>query len=651
VRRALLIASIAFSTLLGPMPGHADTRVALVIGNSTYGDRDVSRLANPANDARLMAETLRDLGFSLVGGGAQLDLEKRSFDRAVKAFGEAATNADVALFYFAGHAIEVRGTNYLLPVDAGLNREADLEIDMLNVNLVLYQMEDAHTRLNVVILDACRNNPFGGRGTRAVGIGSGLASMETPDGTLIAFATSPGKVAFDVAGSNSPYTTALAATLRQPGLGLFDTFNQVANVVSHETGGTQVPWFSSSRITGSFYFSAPSAGAGAADEIVWNVVKDTTDISALRRFIAEYPSSARLDEARARIAALETAGARRKAEGALGTLAAAVPPVKPGAPSAASPRRATTAPVDPCDGAGDHWRRADAIGSLPALEEHLARFPNCAFGGLAKSKIAALAAPTAPAADVRRFDGIWITKAVCESKPPIWPVESFQFSGLVRNGVFHGQIGDEGKPSSRSYDGKIGPDGIAEILIKGFTGDTERDPLHRPIGTEYRWKIAGRFEGSHGTGIRADERTCNFDFAMLAPTGSGATQRFDGFWITSVVCDGAPPDVLGWSHKFIGRVKSGEFRGQVGADGKPGWTVYSGTIDADGDVEIHSKGLTAADSKVTLNHLAGGSSFSWRAVGRFENSEGSAIRVEGRTCNLKFTRTGQANAASPKRSR
>ena len=308
MRVAILIASILYSTLLGVLPGQAQHRVALIIGNSAY--RNVSHLNNPANDARTMAETLRGLGFALVGGGPQIDLDKRGLERTVQAFGEAATNADVALFYFAGHGIEVRGTNYLLPVDAKLNREADVDFDMLNVNLVLRQMEDAHTRLNVVILDACRNNPFGGRGFRA--IGRGLAAMESPDGTLIAFATEPGNVAVDEGGEgNSPYTKALAAILRKPGVGLFDAFNQTGLAVREATGGAQRPWFSSSSISGSFYFAGPPASDPAADEIVWNALKDTSDVAALRRFLNLYPSSGLLDDARTRIATLEASAEDR----------------------------------------------------------------------------------------------------------------------------------------------------------------------------------------------------------------------------------------------------------------------------------------------------------------------------------------------------
>jgi hypothetical protein len=167
--------------------------------------------------------------------------------------------ADVALFYYAGHGVQVSGANYLVPVNANPTREADVDFQMTDVNLVLRQMQGSGTRLNMVILDACRNNPFGARGLRAAD--GGLAQMRAPEGTLISYATQPGNVAQDGSGGHSPYTKALAATIRQSGLDIFQTFNQVGLAVKRETGGSQQPWVSSSPIDGTFYFVAPAATA------------------------------------------------------------------------------------------------------------------------------------------------------------------------------------------------------------------------------------------------------------------------------------------------------------------------------------------------------------------------------------------------------
>jgi uncharacterized caspase-like protein len=174
--------------------------IALVIGNSAY--QSVSRLENPKNDAILVAETLSKLGFTLVGGKAQVELDKSSFDNAVQRFGSQLIGADVALFYYAGHGLQVRGTNYLVPVTANPTRETDVDFQMVDVSLVLRQMEGAGTKLNIVILDACRNNPFGGRGLRASD--GGLAQIRAPEGTLLSYATQPGNVALDGDDGHSP---------------------------------------------------------------------------------------------------------------------------------------------------------------------------------------------------------------------------------------------------------------------------------------------------------------------------------------------------------------------------------------------------------------------------------------------------------------
>jgi len=174
-------------------PASAEKRVALVVGNSAY--RSVARLDNPDNDAALMARTLKELGFVLVGGDARTDLDKRALDDAVQAFGHDLQGADVAMFYYAGHGVQVRGANYLVPVDANPTREADVDFQMLDVNVVLNQMQGSGTRLNMIILDACRNNPFGARGLRAASGGLRLRAPAEPalaSGASLACGTSPG---------------------------------------------------------------------------------------------------------------------------------------------------------------------------------------------------------------------------------------------------------------------------------------------------------------------------------------------------------------------------------------------------------------------------------------------------------------------------
>jgi uncharacterized caspase-like protein len=323
--RSILFAGVLFSVVwLIAAPAAAEKRIALVIGNSGY--QHISRLENPVNDAKLMADTLRSLGFTLVGGGARLDLDRAKFDQAVQEFGNSLTGADVALFYYAGHGVQVRGANYLVPVGANPVREADVDFQMLDTNLVLRQMEGSGTRLNLVILDACRNNPFGGRGLRSSG--SGLATMQAPEGTLISFATQPGSVALDGNTANSPFTRALVDAIRKPGLGLFDTFNAVGLEVKKATGGAQQPWVSSSPIGGSFFFAGrPGGGEPAASQ-------PSEAVTALQQ----------------RLKALEEELQRREQ-----AKIAAVPP--PAVPQPAAPQPAAPLPVAP-----------PPIASLPGVE-------------------------------------------------------------------------------------------------------------------------------------------------------------------------------------------------------------------------------------------------------------------------------------------
>ena len=308
----VLVAAACFCT-----PARADKRVALVVGNSVY--KNVTPLDNPRNDARLMADTLRGLGFIVVGGSARLDLDKTQFDSAVKDFSDQIQGADVGLFYYAGHGVQVRGANYLVPVNANPTRESDVDFQLVDTALVLRQMEGAGTKLNIVILDACRNNPFGGRGLRATE--GGLAQMRAPEGTLISYATQPGSVARDGANGNSPYTKALAEAIRKPGQDIFQTFNTVGLAVKQVTAGSQQPWVSSSPIAGNFYFAGQSASnqtaapspqppamaPTATDEAAraWSVTQNTTSIAVLEDFIRQFGNTAYGSMARARLGELK----------------------------------------------------------------------------------------------------------------------------------------------------------------------------------------------------------------------------------------------------------------------------------------------------------------------------------------------------------
>lgn len=239
-------------------PALAEPRLALVIGNSNYGG-GLGRLPNPANDAALMASTLTQLGFKVT---RLLDADQKQMKRAISDFGSALAAAGpnaAGLFFYAGHGVQVGGENYLIPLHAEISKEADVELEAVPADWVLKQMEFAGNSLNIVILDACRNNPLS-RSVRAAS--RGLARMDAPKGSFIAYSTAPGETAADGSGANSPYTAALAKAMLTPGVAIEETFRNARVDVLKATGEQQIPWESSS-LTGAFYFQ-PGAAAGAS---------------------------------------------------------------------------------------------------------------------------------------------------------------------------------------------------------------------------------------------------------------------------------------------------------------------------------------------------------------------------------------------------
>ena len=224
------------------------SRVALIIGNSDY--QHTSPLTNPKNDAKVMAKVLRSLEFEVIEA---LDLSQNDMKRAVKNFAqklEQGGRGTVGLFYYAGHGVQVNGRNFLIPVTAKISSVVDVEIESVDLNIITNAMDVAGNGFNVVILDACRDNPFKGS-TRS--LTRGLARIDAPKGSLIAYATSPGDVAADGEGDNSPYTAALVKSMQIPGLTIERVFKKVRLEVHQSTKETQTPWESSS-LTGDFYF-------------------------------------------------------------------------------------------------------------------------------------------------------------------------------------------------------------------------------------------------------------------------------------------------------------------------------------------------------------------------------------------------------------
>jgi caspase domain-containing protein len=260
--RLLFSIAIGAGILVSAVPVSAqgpreEPKVALVIGNSTYRE---APLRNAVNDARAMAQTLRALGFTVL---AHENAAKRVMETAILEFGRRLAAGGVGLFYYAGHGLQVRGRNYLVPVDAEIDSEAVTRVAAVDVDLLLEQMAEAKNRVNVVILDACRNNPFE---RRLRGAARGLAAIDAAQGTLIAYATAPGSVAADGEGANGLYTEELLQALRMPGLKVEEVFKRVRVAVAQRSKGTQTPWESSS-LTGDLVINvtvnvaAPAASA------------------------------------------------------------------------------------------------------------------------------------------------------------------------------------------------------------------------------------------------------------------------------------------------------------------------------------------------------------------------------------------------------
>jgi uncharacterized caspase-like protein len=252
----------AIIVLMGALaPAAAEKRVALVIGNSAY--QHTAPLKNPSNDASDMAAELRQLNFDVIDG---TDLSKDEMEKLIRAFAAKLTGADVGLFFYAGHGLQVDGRNFLAPVDAKLKSDTDLDFEAVELNLVLKQLE-RNSRVAIVFLDACRDNPLAtvlAQTSRSLEVGRGLARIDRAVGMMIAFSTQPGNVALDGQGRNSPFTGALLRHIATEGSSINDVMIDVRNDVLKATDGKQVPWENSS-LTGQFFFK-PAAPPTVADK-------------------------------------------------------------------------------------------------------------------------------------------------------------------------------------------------------------------------------------------------------------------------------------------------------------------------------------------------------------------------------------------------
>lgn len=345
----------------------AESRIGLVIGNGAYAD---APLRNPVNDARSMAQTLRDLNFDVV---ALENADRLAMQRALLDFGRRLKGGpDAALFYFAGHGMQVRGANYLIPVKASIQSEEEVEVEGVDVNYVMGRMAMAKSRFNIVILDACRNNPFE-RSFRSAT--RGLAAISAPTGTLIAYATAPGSVAADGNSANGLYTGELIEALRLPGLKMEEAFKRTRGRVMARSGGRQTPWESSS-VVGDFVFK-PKAAAVEPLASVDIGARNEAMRKALRR-------EAELHETIRREKILRETAEREAAA------------------NAATQRLASRQEADIA-----MWNAVKDSEDAGDFRKYLDAYPGGAFSRLAESRIASLTAPTslAPSSPTTRGEG------------------------------------------------------------------------------------------------------------------------------------------------------------------------------------------------------------------------------------------------------
>jgi caspase domain-containing protein len=275
-RQAMLKLMISAAVLLGAQSAFAESRLALVIGQSAY--RSVPALPNPANDARAVTQLLTDSGFEV---STASDLSQSQMRETVSEFAGkvAAKGADtVALVFYAGHGLQIDGENYLVPIDIDVKREADIPIQAVRLNDILNTLTSVPSKMRILMLDACRNNPFPDINRTA---GGGLAIVDAKvgsPGTFLSFSTSPGAVAEDGTGSNSPYTSALLAAGKEQGIPIEETFKRVRLAVNKVTEGRQTPWDSSSLTEDFRFLGTPVAGPKPAAPAKKTVAEWTRDL-------------------------------------------------------------------------------------------------------------------------------------------------------------------------------------------------------------------------------------------------------------------------------------------------------------------------------------------------------------------------------------
>ena len=387
VGRVVALLGVALWLSLSAMSNEAfaAARVALVVGNGDYGS-DVGKLKNPPNDAKLMAQTLKDLGFDV---SLVTDADQKAMKKAIREFGEKlrGTGSDgIGLFFYAGHGVQVDGENYLLPIGAEIQAEGDVELEAVSAASVLSQMQFAGNAVNLVFLDACRNNPL----TRSFRSQTrGLARVDAPRGSFVGYSTAPGDVSVDGEADNSPYALALVEELTQPGISIEEAHRAVRGKVLAATHQRQTPWDSSS-LTGPVVLKveevamvapaappaapaeAPSASNQQAELLFWDSIKTSDNPATFEAYLKQFPNGIFAGLAQAKVDELK---ARNNNQ-----------------PTTAQQKAAAQNEADQAA-----WSGIKDSDNPALFEAYLKQFPNGTFAGLAQARLDELKSkPAAP---------------------------------------------------------------------------------------------------------------------------------------------------------------------------------------------------------------------------------------------------------------
>jgi len=427
----------------------ADKRVALVIGNGAYVNEP--HLPNPAHDAEDVSGALKRSGFEVIAG---VDLTQAAMEDATIRFARASRSADVAVFYYSGHAMQFNGINFLMPVDAKLEDEADLK-RMTRVDEILDDLQQAKN-MRILVLDSCRDNPLAESLKRSIGLTRGaslqrgLSKMEAPIGTIISFSTQAGSTARDGDGRNSPFTSAFLKHIEEP-QEIGDILREISSDVYDTSGKTQLPELSLS-IIGKFYLNGPvsvtvnppaqqpAPDPCAAAEAHWKAADSIGTIAAYEDHVARFSRCAFADLARARIDALKQK---------MASVPATMPPP---------------------------------------------------------------AGATVPSTATKAFDGNWDVVVSCTSDHAALGY-NLGLTATVKDGVLHGEHFTQGTPGWMVLDGTIAADGSATLAAHGLTNQPVYTENKARPGSPYAYTVSAHFDRTSGSGKRNELRPCNLTFA------------------------------------------------------------------------------------------------------------------------------------------